>query len=119
MFGFRKIIKNKNLLELVPIKLVESEENDGKISLLIPRFKSKFLQNFIPKNKSPYVKINLDNFGSEFWRNVDNNSNVEKIGMILKEKYGEEIEPVYERLNIFIYQLRRHGFLELKDPKDM
>ena len=118
MFG-KKSIKNKNLLELVPVKLVGSEmKEDGKASLLIPRFKSKFLLNFLPKNKSPFVKINLDDFGTGFWNIADNQKTVEQIGVELKEKFGDAIEPVYERLNIFISQLRRQGFMELKDPKE-
>jgi len=115
MFWKKNNYKNKNLLELIPVKIVQSEDNGDKITLLIPRFKNKFFQNFIPKNKSPYIKINLDELGSEFWKNVDNNKDVYTIGLILKEKFGEKVEPVYERLNLFIYQLRRNGFLDLKE----
>lgn len=117
MFGKKKL-KDKNLLELIPVKMVGSEiREDGNITLLIPRFKSKFLLNFVPKNKSPFFKINLDAFGSGFWQEADNEKTVEAIGKALKDKFGDAIEPVFERLNIFIFQLRRQGFLELKDPK--
>lgn len=119
MFGIKKNLKKKNLLELVPLKLVGSEvREDGKATLLIPRFKSKFLLNFLPKHKSPFFKINLDDFGTGFWNIVDNEKTVEQVGTELKAKFGEAIEPVFERLNIFIFQLRRQGFLELKDPKE-
>jgi hypothetical protein len=119
MFGIQKSIKHKNLLELIPTKMIGSEvKEDGKVTLLIPRFKSKFLLNFLPKHKSPFFKINLDDFGTGFWNIVDNQKNVAQIGDELKEKFGDKIEPVFERLNIFIFQLRRQGFLELKDPKD-
>ena len=119
MFGRQKNLKKKNLLELIPTKLVASEvKEDGKVTLLIPRFKSKFLLNFLPKHKSPFFKLNLDDFGTGFWNIVDDKKDVEQIGVELKEKFGSSIEPVFERLNIFIFQLRRQGFLELKDPNE-
>jgi hypothetical protein len=119
MFNKDKKLKEKNLLELIPIRCVGYElREDGTVSLLIPRFKNKFLLNFLPKTKSPFVKINLDQYGTGFWQTLDDKRNVEEIGSILKEKFGDAIEPVFERLNIFIFQLRRQGFIELKDPKD-
>ena len=119
MFNKDKKLKDKNLLELIPVRCVGHElKEDGNVSLLIPRFKSKFLLNFLPKTKSPFVKINLDQYGSGFWQTLDDKRNVQEIGSILKEKFGDAIDPVFERLNIFIFQLRRQGFIELKDPKD-
>jgi len=119
MFNKDKKLKDKNLLELIPVRCVGHElKEDGNVSLLIPRFKSKFLLNFLPKTKSPFVRINLDEYGSGFWQTMDDKKNVLEIGTILKEKFGDAIEPVFERLNKFIFQLRRQGFIELKDPKD-
>ena len=119
MFNKDKKLKEKNLLELIPVRRVGHEfKEDGTISLLIPRFKSKFLLNFLPKKKSPFVRINLDEYGTGFWQNLDDKRNVQEIGSIMREKFGDAIEPVFERLNIFIFQLRRQGFIELKDPKD-
>ena len=119
MFNKDKKLKEKNLLDLIPVRCVGHEaKEDGTVSLLIPRFKSKFLLNFLPKKKSPFVRINLDKYGTEFWQTLDDKRSVQEIGAIMKEKFGEAIEPVFERLNIFIFQLRRQGFLELKDPND-
>ena len=117
MFNKDKKLREKNLLELIPVRCVGHEfKEDGTISLLIPRFKSKFLLNFLPKKKSPFVRINLDEYGTSFWQNLDDKRNVQEIGSIMREKFGDAIEPVFERLNIFIFQLRRQGFIELKDP---
>jgi hypothetical protein len=119
MFNKDKKLREKNLLELIPVRCVGHEsKEDGTVSLLIPRFKSKFLLNFLPKKKSPFVKINLDKYGTGFWQTLDDKRNVQEIGNMMAEKFGDAIEPVFERLNIFIFQLRRQGFLELKDPND-
>jgi hypothetical protein len=84
--------------------------------LLFPRFTNKFLKRlFIIKNKSQYIRINLDKFGSAFWEECDGIKNVNLIGEKLRLEFGKEIEPIYERLNIFIAQLRKNQYIDLKD----
>jgi hypothetical protein len=86
------------------------------VTLLFPRFTNKYLQRiFIPRGKSPYIKINLDKFGSAFWNECDGKNDVHRIGEKMVSKFGKDIEPVYERLNIFIAQLRKNGYLDLKE----
>jgi hypothetical protein len=70
---------------------------------------------FIGKNKSPYIKISLDKFGSAFWNQCDGNQDVHFIGEKLKLEFGDSIEPVYERLRMFIMQLRKNGFMDLRE----
>jgi hypothetical protein len=54
-----------NLLKLTPQKIHQYEyRNDGLIDVLVPRFKIPFLQKLMPKHRSPYIKANLDEFGS-------------------------------------------------------
>ena len=112
-------LKGKNLLDLVPQRLVESEKREnGEIDLLLPRFKNQFfLKYFVPKNKSLYIKIKLDKLGTAFWELCDGNSTVYEIGIKLKEIFGETIEPTYERLRVFIQQLMKSDCLTLVEKK--
>ena len=102
------------------MKLLGSERTEENlVVLLFPRFKNKYLQRiFVFRNKSPFIKINLDNFGSAFWEECDGKRDVHKIGISLKEKFGDSIEPVYKRLQVFITQLRKNGFIELIDKNN-
>jgi hypothetical protein len=102
---------------LIPVQLINSEKNEENlVTLLFPRFKSEFLKRlFIGKNKSPYIKISLDKFGSAFWSHCDGIQDVHTIGVKLENEFGDSIAPVYERLRVFILQLRKNGFMDLKE----
>ena len=104
-------------MDLVPVKLVESEKDEeGNTVLLYPRFKNAFFRMWLtPKNRSPFIKIKLDSIGSAFWEECDNKKDVFEIGNNLKNKFGDSIEPVFDRLKVFIINLRKGDYLELKE----
>ena len=57
--------KSINLLTLTPQKSLAYEYRvDGQIDVLVPRFKNAFLQRMMQKKRSPYIRANLDEFGS-------------------------------------------------------
>jgi len=106
-----------NLLDLIPEQKVKFEQlNNGKIILLKPKFKKKFLVKYLqPKLSKPNYKIKLDRFGSFVWTHCDGKNTVEQIGNLLKEKFQDDIEPVYDRLAVFIQSLARYRFIEYKN----
>jgi len=103
-----------NLLDLIPRKILSDEVNvDGNIIILKPKFRNKLMKKFVvPKLKNPFYKVKLDEFGSFVWRQIDGNLTVEEIGEKLKTNFKENIEPVYERLSVFIQSLERYRFIE-------
>ncbi len=109
--------KNKdetpNLLELTPERLVDCKtRNDGNIDLIIPKFRHKWIKNFFMKKmKHPTWRVELDDVGSFVWECVDGRNNVETIAVKLEKKFGEKVDPVYERLNQFLYMLRNNEFI--------
>jgi len=116
--------KNKeyNYLSMTPVRVHRHEEReDGMVNVLIPRFKSNFAKKLFSKAvSSPYIKANLDEFGTATWLLIDGNRNVQNIGEALVEKFGEKVEPVYERLTRFLTDLHRYNFIsfiELKKGK--
>ena len=118
---WRFFIMSVNLLDLIPVKIIKAKKNeDGKITIFQPKFKNKFMLKYVMhKLKNPNFKVNLDEFGSFVWEQIDGNLTVEKIGEKLKKHFKEEIEPVYERLSLFIQSMERYKFIEYKnyDPK--
>jgi hypothetical protein len=115
MFGRKKTrpTPDVNLLELVPEQLVDSTRDDeGIITILGPRFKTGFMKKLVGSRlKSPYFKIALDDIGTTVWENIDGTQNIGKISDILKEKFGEKIEPVNNRLAMFFTQLEMSRFI--------
>ncbi|WP_332843006.1 PqqD family protein [Paraclostridium sp. AKS73] len=49
-----------------------------------------------------YKKMELDEYGSFIFLQIDGKKNVEELGIKLEEKYGEESHPLYERILLFL-----------------
>ena len=49
-----------------------------------------------------YKRITFDEYSSEVFNQIDGNKTVKEIGEKLKEKYGDNVEPLYERLLVFL-----------------
>ena len=107
---------NINFLDLVPVKNIKWERGEeGLIVLLKPKFKNKFIgKYFLPKMKKPFFRIKLDEIGSYVWELCNEENTVSDIGIKLKERFGEKIEPVYDRLIIFLKQLERGKCIRLR-----
>ncbi|BBB33602.1 conserved hypothetical protein [Thermotomaculum hydrothermale] len=116
----KKVKKERNLLDLIPEKLCESEVNEeGKVIILAPRFKSKLGRKiFEPVVKNKYVRIHLDEVGTFVWNEIDGQKNVFELSKMLKNEFGEKVEPVYERIGKFIAIMKVNGFIRLKEKGD-
>jgi hypothetical protein len=104
-----------NYLELIPERTKEYEIMDGKIVLLVPKFKNNFLKSLIPKKKSQNIKISLDELGSEVWNLIDGNNKVLDIIEKLNELHEEKIQQAEERVTKFLTQLFHHKFVIFKN----
>lgn len=116
----KKEKKSLNLLELTPQKNKEFIIGDnGKVTILIPRFKKQWAIKLL-RIKEPNFNIHLDDFGSTAWNFIDGKNSFSKIADMLVEKFGEEIQPIDDRLAKFITQLYNNSFisfLEIKKEK--
>lgn len=111
--------KNKNqkdlqMSEIVPVQNVEfNTEADGTITLLKPKFSSKFSQKYIiPRMKYPHYYVHLDEVGSTTWLAIDGKRNALEIGEHIKDQLGDKIEPLYERLGMFLAKLKNEKFIK-------
>lgn len=117
MFGLFKEKEELNYLEMTPLRSYNHELNESNlIDVLVPKFKSEFLRNLlVPSKRSPFIKANLDEFGSETWLLMDGENKVELIADKLNEKFGDRIHPVIGRLTTFLTQLYKNGFISFKE----
>ena len=102
-----------NLLDLVPRRTVEHEIDEAHlVTVLMPRFRNRFMQRWlVPRYRSPYIKITLDDIGSEAWLLCDGTRNIGKIAVSMREKFNERIEPCNDRLAAFFRQLEQAHFI--------
>lgn len=103
-----------NLLELVPSRISKWKDNDeGLVTLILPKFKSKLGKIFASKFKNPMYELKLDAIGAFLWRECDGKKNIYDISQEMVKEFGDDIEPVYERIKVFIDMLKNLNAIEL------
>ncbi len=111
----RKPAAAVNLLDLKPRRLFEHREEDGKVSVQIPRFRSRFMGWYQRRLKRPYLQLHLDDIGSAVWLACDGEHSVGQIGEELKARFGADVEPVWDRLALFVQHMRKGELIALED----
>jgi hypothetical protein len=111
--------KSDNLLDYIPVRNVQWENStEGCAVLNVPKFKRKWMFNLLIHLKiEPVYKLNLDEKGTAIWKYCDGSDDLYHIALKLREKYGDDIEPVFDRLNAFIRQLFHQKLIKLDPPR--
>ena len=109
--------KKKNYLENIPLKhcnISTVKEEDGQITLLKPNtgIFDRFAQRFF--KRPPVTHIALDQFGTFVWEDIDGEKDLTQIGKDVSERFGEEAEPLYERLSKYFYILEEEKLIIFK-----
>jgi hypothetical protein len=90
--------------------------DNNLVVLLLPKFKHPLLVRWLlPFLKNPNFKIKLDRYGSFIWTNCDGDTTVHEIAARLKLQFGDAVDPVYDRIAMFMSQLRKNEFILLKE----
>lgn len=110
----------QNLLDMRPIRLrlykVNEKKGDGNYTILVPKFGNGKIGTWLRKRmKKPDYLVHLDDFGSYVWHLCDGEKQVREIGVSLKEKFGEKVEPVYDRLSQFFKQMERSKLIAFRE----
>ena len=108
--------KNKNFLDFIPV-INDEYKWDEKEGIVTVHVVYKGFYHTIAQKlfKTPKVShIALDEYGSFVWRNIDGENSVYDIGVLVKEKYKEKAEPLYERLVQFFKILKNNRFIVIK-----
>lgn len=117
----KEIEPEVNMLELIPERLIDHEKGEGDvITLLSPRFKSRMMKKLLEgRLKNRFLKVNLDEIGSSVWLLCDGSRNIREIGERMKERFGEKIEPCYDRLSLFFSQLEISRFIRYSNLEEL
>jgi hypothetical protein len=106
----------KNLFDLVPLISEHiTTEKEGELSVIaFPRFRSRFMQQyFVPKNKSAFIRIRLEEHGTAVWDLIDGKRTVGEITTALTAHFNQEENYEY-RITAYFSQLQKQGFIKLK-----
>lgn len=116
-----KIKSKKNLLDFVPIITnknfdIVTKEDTGLSEIIMHRnsLMDKFVRVFIKKTPKTFV-VSLDEYGSFVLSTIDGKRNIYEIGILCKNKFGDDVEPLYERLGAFCNLLKNNNFIKFVD----
>ena len=105
-------LRKANALELIPVKLVNAEdENTMPITLLVPRFNNRFLTNII--NRSAHFTVRLDETGSKVWILMDGKRTILEITQQLCSP-DEPTDEWQQRVVSFVTSLYKKDLVKLE-----
>lgn len=106
---------SENFLDFVPLHSPHNtwDEKDGVVTIhMVHRgFYHKIAQRFFRKPRVSHV--DLDAQGSYLWQQIDGVKTVEQLAELMHARFGDEAEPLYDRLVTYIKILRNNGFVLL------
>jgi hypothetical protein len=113
--------KAANMLDVifrVSSKLAYEVNEDGIVTLLIRQ--DHMVQRIFRRLRvkiPEYQRITMDEFGSYTFLQIDGQKTVREIGEALEARFGDKVQPLYERLSLFLthIQERRH-YIEKAKP---
>ena len=109
--------KSENYLERRPARpehIQWSADDKGIVTLDIENkgFFNRMAQVLFRRPKVSH--IHLDEMGSFVWPLLDGEKDIIALGELVKEQFGEEAEPLYERLAKYFQILESYSFIEWK-----
>jgi hypothetical protein len=113
----KQISPDINYLDLTPYPLITHQiEENALVTLLIPRYTSKFWARFYkPPANRQYMRLNLDHFGSAAWGLIDRHRKVGEICSELLLQFGDQIQPVEQRVTKFLSQLYVNKYITFRE----
>lgn len=110
--------KSENLLDYKPHRNALFPWKIGKNGHVLVVVEHKGIADRLVQvllKKTRYSDIELDDLGSFVWQKLDGETSVYEIGQMVKEKFGDKAEPLYERLGNYIKILHENKFIVYKD----
>lgn len=104
-------------LVLFPLRELDFEEENGKVTVLVPHPESWLTRTLLPKPKHPAQRIHLDEIGSFAWRHFDGKHTLQSVCELMEAEFGEKVKPARERIVVFAQQMYRQSFIKLYEER--
>lgn len=105
-----------NLLDMV-LKRRKGLEKEGEF-LLVPVYdtdKGEKLASLLKMKTTRRIK--LDDYGWAVWDRINGKRDIREIGTYLRERFGDNVEPLYPRLSKFIAYLNHLDLVKIEKKK--
>lgn len=112
--------QKKNYLDLIPVQAegLAWTRDDEDIVVLEVENTGAFNRIAQKLFKRPKVtKVHMEQFGSFLWPLIDGERTVKDLADLLKERFGEEAEPLYPRVAKYMQIMESYHFISLSEGK--
>jgi hypothetical protein len=113
----RPALHTVNVLDVVPVRLADWEDHGTRVVLVRSRPRAPwYLLPFEWLRSALAVRrIRLDAVGSTVWRACDGTRRGSAIAAAVRSAFGDQAEPVEERVGQLLRRLRAEGLLAYRD----
>ncbi|MGD8726043.1 MAG: PqqD family protein [Gemmatimonadales bacterium] len=113
-------LRKLNVLDIAPRRLAEWEEHEDHIVVIRPIPEGGGLKRWV--NRLLYEmsskRLKLDEVGSVAWLHMDGVKTVGEIADVLRDRFGDAVEPAEERLGQLVWVMRREWLVEYSGIDD-
>ncbi len=93
--------KDINYLDLIPEKSRYTSSYTGEDGKFYVRFRNTGFYNRLAQllfKRPQYTNIEMEKYGTFIWQYIDGENSVYDIALKVKERFGEEAEPLFDRI---------------------
>lgn len=110
----KKEKQEDNYLDYIPVRNPDfgwRVKDNGRVEVTVPNrgLFNRIAQIFFRRPRISYIE--LDEYGSFLWQQIDGKTNIHQMSLRMKEHFGKKAEPVVERLVQFMKTLRSHHYI--------
>lgn len=109
--------KNENYLDKIPYYIEGLRwEQDEKGQVTLYQENKGFFNRIAQKcfHRPKVSQIHLDSMGNFVWPLIDGSRNIYEIAQQVQAQFGEQANPLYERLIQYLNMLKEYGFINIK-----
>ena len=109
----RNDLEHVNLLDVTPVRIAEWVERGERVVVVRPQPTGGGFSGAIDRLLFLLSarRIRLDAVGSFAWLQLDGSRSVGQVAALLRQEFGEEVEPAEQRLGQLVRVLRREGLV--------
>ena len=106
--------KKENYLDFIPLANPQYDWDSGEdeivtVHMIHRGFYASIAQKFFHTPRVSHIR--LDEYGSFLWRQMDGKRTVGQLADLMKAQFGEQAEPLYERLVKYMQILHNNHFI--------
>lgn len=109
--------EEKNILDYVPVKEKAVRWDVDENGLVVIHMENRGIFAKVAQvafRRPQFSHITLEKFGSFIWSRIDGIKSVYDIALLVKAEFGEEAEPLYDRILQYFRSLQSHNFIKWK-----